>query len=223
MIPTAVRIDRPRYIAPVIVVGLTGGIGSGKSTVSALLAARGAVIVDADAITRELQQPGTPVVEQIAARFGDDVVDDHRALLRQRLADIVFADPDALKALNAIVHPAVRVEIARRVAELAGTDRIVVLDIPLLTENNVFDMQGKIVVDVPTELQVERLVRHRGFAEDDARARIARQSGREERLSKADFVIDNSGTLEELDAQVAELWAWINTLPPLPTDFRPTR
>ena len=194
-------------------VGLTGGIGSGKSTVSALLEARGAEIVDADAITRQLQQPGTPVVEQIAARFGDGVIDEHRALIRQRLADIVFNDRQALNDLNAIVHPAVRAEIVRRVAELAGTDRIVVLDIPLLTENRVFQIQGTIVVDVPVEVQVERLVRYRGFTETDARARIAQQADREQRLANADFVVDNSGTLDELDAQVAELWAWINTLP----------
>jgi dephospho-CoA kinase len=223
MIPTAVGSNRPRYIAGVIVVGLTGGIGSGKSTVSALLAARGAEIVDADAITRQLQQAGTPVVERIAERFGDDVVDEHRALIRQRLADIVFNDRQALKDLNAIVHPAVRAEIARRVAELVGTDRIVVLDIPLLTENNVFEMQGKIVVDVPVDLQVERLVRYRGFSEEDARARIGQQAGRDERLANADFVVDNSGTLEELDAQVAELWAWINTLPQLPAEVRPAQ
>lgn len=203
-----------------ILVGLTGGIGSGKSTVSAMLAARGAVIIDADAITRDVQQPGSDVVQKIAERFGRDVVDAHGALLRQRVADVVFSDPQALKDLNAIVHPAVGAEIARRVDELAATDEIVVLDIPLLTENPRRGIQGKIVVDVPVEVQVERLVRYRGFTEGDVRARIARQASREERLRDADFVVDNSGTVDELDAQIAELWVWLSSLPQLPADFR---
>lgn len=206
-----------------IVVGLTGGIGSGKSTVSAMLVARGAEIVDADAITREVQQPGSEVVEKIAERFGDEVVDSQRALLRQRVADVVFADPQALKDLNAIVHPAVSAEIEHRVDLLASTDKVVVLDIPLLTENPRFGVQGKIVVDVPVEVQVERLVRYRAFSEEDALARIARQASREDRLKDADFVIDNSGSIEELAAQVAELWGWIGSLPQLPPDFRAAR
>lgn len=203
-----------------ILVGLTGGIGSGKSTVSAMLAARGAVIIDADAITRDVQQPGSDVVQKIAERFGRDVVDAHGALIRKRVADVAFSDPQALKDLNAIVHPAVGAEIARRVDELAATDEIVVLDIPLLTENPRRGIQGKIVVDVPVEVQVERLVRYRGFTEGDVRARIARQASREERLRDADFVVDNSGTVDELDAQIAELWVWLSSLPQLPADFR---
>ena len=141
-----------------ILVGLTGGIGSGKSTVSAMLAAMGAEIIDADAITREVQQPGSAVVEAIAARFGDDLLDDNRALRRAALADIVFTEPDALRDLNRIVHPAVGAEISRRVGELASTDKVVVLDIPLLTERPRAGLQGKIVVDVPVDVQVERLV-----------------------------------------------------------------
>jgi dephospho-CoA kinase len=203
-----------------ILVGLTGGIGSGKSTVSAMLTVRGAVVIDADAITRDVQQPGSEVVEQIADRFGAGVVDSDRALLRQRLADIVFSDPQALKDLNAIVHPAVGAEIERRVNELAPTEAIVVLDIPLLTENPRRGMQGKIVVDVPVEVQVDRLVRYRGFTDADVRARIARQASREERLKDADFVVDNSGGIDELDPQIAELWAWLTSLPQLPADFR---
>jgi dephospho-CoA kinase len=203
-----------------ILVGLTGGIGSGKSTVSAMLAARGAEIVDADLITREVQIPGSAVVQAIARRFGDDVIDDDGSLLRAKLAEIVFADAEALADLNAIVHPAVRAEIARRVDRLAPTDRIVVLDIPLLTENRSGAIQAKIVVDVPVETQVDRLVSSRGFSESDARARIARQASRDERLRDADFVIDNSGDIGDLSPQIDKLWQWLGSLPQLPSDFR---
>jgi dephospho-CoA kinase len=203
-----------------ILVGLTGGIGSGKSTVSAMLAARGAEIVDADLITREVQIPGSAVVQAIARRFGDDVIDDDGSLLRAKLAEIVFADAEALADLNAIVHPAVRAEIARRVDRLAPTDRIVVLDIPLLTENRSGAIQAKIVVDVPVETQVDRLVSSRGFSESDARARIARQASLDERLRDADFVIDNSGDIDDLDPQIDKLWQWLGSLPQLPSDFK---
>lgn len=202
-----------------ILVGLTGGIGSGKSTVSSMLAARGAEIIDADAVTRQVQQPGSPVVAAIAERFGNKVVDDDGALRRAELAEIVFAQPEALRDLNAIVHPAVGVEIKRRVDDLATSDKIVVLDIPLLTENPRGELQGKIVVDVPVDLQFERLVQFRGFTEVDARARIARQASREDRLKDADFVIENSGAIEDLEPQVDRLWAWVSALPQLPDDF----
>lgn len=202
-----------------IVVGLTGGIGSGKSTVSALLAARGAHIIDADVVTRDVQQPGSPVIEAIAERFGTGVVGDGGGLRRADLAEIVFADPEALRDLNAIVHPAVSAEINRRVNSLASSDAVVVLDIPLLTENPRGELQGKIVVDVPVEVQVERLVRYRGFTESDARARIARQSSREERLTGADFVIDNAGAVDDLESQIDQLWEWLQSLPQLPADF----
>jgi dephospho-CoA kinase len=202
-----------------ILVGLTGGIGSGKSTVSSLLAARGAHIIDADVVTREVQQPGSPVVAAIAERFGDGVIDDSGALRRAELAEIVFAQPEALGDLNAIVHPAVGAEIKRRVDELVLTDNIVVLDIPLLTENPRGELQGKIVVDVPVDLQVERLVRYRGFTEADARARIARQSTREDRVKGADVVMEKSGAVEDLDDQIDTLWTWLESLPQLPADF----
>ena len=202
-----------------ILVGLTGGIGSGKSTVSAMLAARGAEIVDADLITREVQLPGSPVVDAIASRFGQEVIDDDGSLLRAKLAEIVFADADALADLNAMVHPAVRAEIARQVNRLATTDKIVVLDIPLLTENRGGAIQAKIVVDVPVETQVDRLVNSRGFSDSDARARIARQASRDERLHDADFVIDNSGDIDHLDPQIDTLWQWLGSLPQLASDF----
>jgi dephospho-CoA kinase len=203
-----------------ILVGLTGGIGSGKSTVSSMLAARGAEIVDADAITREVQQPGSEVVNAIAERFGDEVLDTERGLIRAKLAEIVFSDPGALQELNKIVHPAVGAEINRRVNLLASNDGVVVLDIPLLTENPRHRLQAKIVVDVPVDVQVDRLVRYRGFTDDDARARIVRQASREDRLRDADFVIDNAGTIDDLGPQIAALWDWLMSLPQLPNDFR---
>jgi dephospho-CoA kinase len=200
-------------------VGLTGGIGSGKSTVSAALLARGAVIVDADAIVRDVQRPGSPVLQQMAERFGAQVIAADGSLDRAAVAAIVFADADALKALNDIVHPAVGAEMNRQVMAEVGTDRVVVMDIPLLTENPRDGLQGKIVVDVPVETQVQRLVQFRGFDEADARARIAKQATREQRLAIADFVVDNSGDLGALAPQIDALWAWLDTLPQLPADY----
>src|SRR3954468_22071315 len=219
MLTTAACSNRPMYIAPMILVGLTGGIGSGKSTVSAMLATRGAEIVDADVITRDVQRPGSPVVEKIAERFGKEVIDGRGSLIRAALADIVFSDADALRDLNAIVHPAVAKEISRRVELAKTTDTVVVLDIPLLTEYPRKGLQAKIVVDVPVEVQVDRLVRYRGFGEDDARARISRQATREERLRDADFVVDNRGIIDELDPQIVDLWEWLMRLPQLPPDY----
>ena len=204
-----------------ILVGLTGGIGSGKSTVSTRLAARGAVILDADAITRDVQMPGSPVLIELAERFGPEVLAADGSLQRQALADIVFTDPEALKALNAIVHPAVGREMNRRMIEQRTTTNVVILDIPLLTENPREGLQGRIVVDVPVETQVERLVKHRGFDEADARARIARQASRDERLATADFVVDNSGAPEDLEPQIDRLWNWLTSLPQLPADYEP--
>jgi len=197
-------------------VGLTGGIGAGKSTVSARLAAKGAVIVDADAIVREVQVKGTPVFEAIVERFGPGVVGPDGELDRPGLAGIVFNDPEALKELNGLVHPAVGVEVLRRVDEQRGTDRVVVLDVPLLVESGRYAASGVIVVDAPPGVAVERLVRDRGMTEDDARARMANQVSREDRLAKADFVVDNSGSPEALDEVVDRAWAWISTLPDEP-------
>lgn len=204
-----------------ILVGLTGGIGSGKSTVSSRLAARGAVIVDADAITREVQAPGSPVLDELRAAFGDSVIAADGSLDRPAVAAIVFGDPEALKKLNQIVHPAVGREMNRRMLEQRATSNVVVLDIPLLTENPREGLQARIVVDVPVETQVERLVAWRGFDEDDARARIGRQATREQRLAAADFVIDNSGGLSALEPQIDRLWEWLTSLPQLPADYEP--
>ena len=197
-----------------LLIGLTGGIGSGKSTVSAALAERGAVVIDADAIVHELQAPGQPVLAAMVDRFGPEILDDDGALRRQAVADIVFNDADALRDLGMIVHPAVHDEIERRMAAEAETDHVVVLDVPLLVESGRSDMAGMIVVDVDPELAIARLVEHRSFSEADARARVARQASREERVAKADVVIDNSGTLAELEAQVDSAWAWIEQLRP---------
>jgi dephospho-CoA kinase len=196
----------------VVLIGLTGGIGSGKSTVSALLAERGAVVIDADAITRELQQPGTEVFRAMVERFGSGIVAADGSLDRQAVADIVFRDPAALADLGAIVHPAVGVEIARRLEAEQGSDHVVVLDVPLLVESGRDDMAALLVVDVDPETAISRLVTQRGMREDDARARMANQASREDRLARADLVIDNSGTVDDLADAVADLWPRIVAL-----------
>jgi dephospho-CoA kinase len=201
----------------VILVGLTGGIGAGKSTVSSLLAERGAIVVDADAIVRELQAPGGEIVAKLADRFGDGVVAPDGSLDRAAVASIVFSDEQALKDLNRIVHPAVRDEMARRVEAQRDTDHVVVLDIPLLAENPRTDLQAVLVVDVPVDVAVERLVSSRGMDEADARARIANQASREDRLALATHVIDNSGDQVALAARIDEVWAELVSLPPAPS------
>jgi dephospho-CoA kinase len=189
-----------------ILVGLTGGIGAGKSTVSEMLAERGAVIVDADEIARDLQSPGSPVLDEMAARFGDHIIDEDGSLDRAAVAKIVFNDEAALKDLNGIVHPAMQDEIKRQIDAQRDTDRVVVLDFPLLNENPREGLAATIVVDIPVETAVERLVDQRGMEEADARARIASQVSRESRLERATHVIDNSGGLESLRDQVETLW-----------------
>lgn len=198
-----------------ILIGLTGGIGSGKSTVSARLAELGARVVDADAIVRQVQAPGTEVFAAILERFGPGVVAEDGTLDRPALAARVFNDPDELKALNAIVHPAVGVGIAEALAEAAESDDVVILDVPLLVESGRDDMAAMVVVDLDPEVAVQRLVDHRGFTEEDARARISRQASREERLAKADKVLDNSGSVEDLLAQVDALWPWLQAQAPV--------
>jgi dephospho-CoA kinase len=204
-------------VPAVKVVGLTGGIGSGKSAVSALLAARGAVVLDADAIVREHQRPGTDVFAAIVERFGPGVIAADGSLDRPALAALVFGDPAALADLNALTHPAVGRTIAERLAAEGGTDHVVVLDVPLLVESGRYDVAGLLVVDCPVDVAVERLVRQRGMDEADARARIARQARREERLAKADFVVDNSGSRDDLEVAVGRAWAWIQGLPQTPS------
>lgn len=187
-------------------VGLTGGIASGKSTVSGLLAERGAVIVDADAVAREVVEPGEPALKQIVATFGDGVLRGDGSLDRDALGAIVFADADANKALRAITHPAIGARIAEMIEAVRETDRIVVLDAPLLVEAGWTGMP-LIVVATEPEVQVERMVRDRDMSGDDARARMSAQASLEEKLAKADIVIWNNGSLEELEARVDEVWA----------------
>jgi dephospho-CoA kinase len=201
----------------VIAVGLTGGIGSGKSTVAQMLAERGAVVIDADAIVHELQQPGGPLLDELAERFGREIITVDGALDRAKLAELAFGDDSAVKDLNALVHPAVRREIARRVAAIEGTDNVVVLDIPLITDRDTYAMAALIVVDTPTEVAVQRVVAERAMSEEQVLARIAAQLPRERRVEMADRVIDNSGDREALERQVDDVWAWIHTLPSPPS------
>ncbi len=199
-------------------VGLTGGIGSGKSSVSTRLARLGAQIIDADAIVRELQQPGEAVYEAMVERWGPSIVtaDDDgrpRGLDRAAIATIVFADAEELKALNEIVHPAVRRRMRSDMDAAAAGDQVVVLDIPLLAESKgKHQASAIIVVDCPVETAIERLVASRGFDRADAEARVAAQATREQRRALADFVIDNSGDESALDAEVERCWRWLETL-----------
>lgn len=195
-----------------ILLGLTGGIGSGKSSVAQYLSARGAIVIDSDAIARELQAAGSPLLSQLVDRFGD-VLNEDGSLNRAKLAAIVFPSPENVKALNAVMHPAIGKEMSRRLDEQRDTNNIVVLDIPLLVENPRKGLSGVIVVDVDTELAVERVVKHRGMNADDVRARISRQSTREQRRAIADRIIDNTGSLKDLEQQVDEVWQWAQQLP----------
>jgi dephospho-CoA kinase len=190
----------------VLRIGLTGGIGSGKSAVSQLLVRRGAVLIDADLLAREVVAPGTPGLAEVVAEFGEQVRAPDGSLDRPALAAVVFADPEARRRLDGIVHPLVRQRAAELVAA-AAPDAVVVQDVPLLVETGqaaAFDLV--LVVEADPETRVARLVQ-RGMTEDDARARIAAQATDEQRRAVADVVLDNSGSLEELAAQVDRFWA----------------
>jgi dephospho-CoA kinase len=195
-----------------ILVGLTGGIGSGKSTVSQMLADRGAIIIDGDAIARVLQRSGTAVFAAMVERFGD-VVGADGELDRAKVASMVFSDEQALTDLNKIVHPAIGVEMLRRIGELRDTDAIAILDFPLLAESPRKGLSGVIVVDVDPDIAIQRVVRDRGMNASDVQARIDKQASRKDRLAIADRVLDNSGTKEDLVRQVDQTWAWITNLP----------
>ncbi|WP_407564240.1 dephospho-CoA kinase [Streptomyces sp. 184] len=189
-----------------LTVGLTGGIGAGKSAVSRLLASYGAVIVDSDKIAREEVEPGTPGLAAVVAEFGAEVLAEDGSLDRAKLGGIVFADADRRQALNAIVHPLVR-DRSAALQEAAGPDAIVVNDVPLLAENGLAGLYDVVVVvDAAPATQLDRLVRLRGMAEDEARARMAAQATREQRLAIADIVVDNDGTQAELAERVRKVW-----------------
>lgn len=196
-----------------ILVGLTGGIGSGKSTVSAMLAAMGAVIIDGDVIARELQQRGTPVLASIRERFGAGVINPDGELNRAALAAIVFPQPSELEALNAIMQPALSKEILNRVDTEMNSNKIVVLDMPLLAENPRSGLSGIIVVDVDPLIARKRLIEFRNMSSADVDARMARQITRNERNAIGDLIIDNSGSQSDLRHEVERAWKWISTLP----------
>ena len=193
-------------------IGLTGAIGSGKSSVSALFARKGAIIIDGDGIARQLQQKGSATLQKMVDEFGDILLETGE-LDRAKVAQLVFGDADLLKRLNAIMHPAISAEILRQIEANTATDNVVVLDMPLLVENPREGMSGLVVVDVDPEVAISRLVQFRNMNEDDARRRMASQASREDRLKVADRVIDNSGSPDALDAQVDEVWDWFATLP----------
>jgi dephospho-CoA kinase len=191
----------------VLRVGLTGGIGAGKSEVSKRLGAQGAVIIDADLIAREVVAPGTDGLAEVIKTFGPAVLRPDGGLDRVALGDIVFADNQKLDALNAIVHPRVGARM-REIEDAAGAGSVIVHDVPLIAENGLasgYDLV--VVVDVPPRIQLDRLVRLRGMSREQAQARMAAQASREQRLAIATIVVDNSGSLAELDRQVGELWA----------------
>lgn len=188
-------------------VGLTGGIGAGKSEVSRLLVEHGAVLIDADRIAREVVAPGTPGLAAVVDAFGEDVLAPDGGLDRPKLGSIVFADPEKLATLNSIVHPLVGAR-SRDLENAASEDAVVVHDVPLLAENGLAALYDLvIVVDAGPRTQLDRLVRLRGMTEEDARARMAAQATRDKRLEIADVVIDNDVPLEDLERRVREVWA----------------
>lgn len=188
-------------------IGLTGGIGSGKSSVASLLLEHGAIVIDADAIARELVEPGQPALGALVAEFGTGILTPMGTLSRGELAKLAFSDPEATKRLNAIMHPLIGEESARRI-QAAPESAVVVYDMPLLVETDQRDLVDLVVVvDVPEQLQIERAVTLRGLDQGDVERRMQAQVSRDERLAIADYVIDNSGSLDELKASVAGLWA----------------
>jgi len=188
-------------------VGLTGGIGAGKSEVSRRLASYGALVIDADQIAREVVEPGTPGLAQVVGLFGTGVLAPDGTLNRRRLGEIVFGDDELRAKLNSIIHPLVGARL-RELEQGADADAILVEDVPLIAENDLADFYDMVVVvDVPPRLQEERLVRDRGMTPDQVAVRMAAQASREQRLAIAGIVVDNSGSLAELDREVGELWA----------------
>jgi dephospho-CoA kinase len=194
-----------------LAVGLTGGIGSGKSTVADLLVQRGAVLIDADQVARDVVEPGGPAYQPLVDRFGPGIVTPDGAIDRPALAALAFADEESRLALNAITHPAIGAAMMAARDAHEGTDDIVVLAIPLLTavHRDTVKLHKVVVVDTPTDVALQRLLSQRGFDRADAEARIRSQISREERMNEADYVLDNSGDRLALEAEVDKLWAWL--------------
>ncbi len=194
-----------------LAVGLTGGIGSGKSAVADLLVARGAVLIDADQVARDVVAPGGPAYQPLIDHFGKAILADDGTIDRKALAAVAFADEDMRLELNNITHPAIGIAMIQARDALEGTDDIVVLAIPLLTaiHRETVKLDEVVVVDCPTDVALERLLTQRGFDRADAEARIRAQVSREERCKEADYVLDNSGDRAALDAEVAKLWDWL--------------
>jgi len=187
-------------------VGLTGGVASGKSTVSTMLAELGAIVIDSDAIAREVVEPGTPGLAAVVEAFGPEILTEDGRLDRPALGAIVFADEEKRRVLEGILHPLIG-ERSAALAAAAGPDDLVVHDIPLLAESGIADtFDAVVVVDAPTDLQVERMLRDRGWTEEDAESRIAAQASREKRLEVATYVIENTGSLEDLRARVQNVY-----------------
>ena len=194
-----------------LAVGLTGGIGSGKSAVADLLVERGALLIDADQVARDVVAPGGPAYQPLIARFGTDILDTDGTIDRKALAALAFANEENRLALNAITHPAIGIAMIQARDALADTDHIVVLAIPLLTalHRETVKLHKVVVVDCPTDIALQRLLSQRGFDRADAEARIKAQISREERVKEADYVLDNSGDREALAGEVATLWEWL--------------
>jgi dephospho-CoA kinase len=194
-----------------LAVGLTGGIGSGKSAVADLLVERGAVLIDADQVARDVVAPGGPAYQPLVDRFGKGIVTADGTIDRKALAAVAFVDDDSRLALNAITHPAIGIAMIEARDALADTDDIVILAIPLLTaaHRDTVRLHEVVVVDCPTDVALERLLSQRGFDRADAEARIRAQISREERNEEADYVLDNSGDRAALGEEVARLWDWL--------------
>lgn len=197
-----------------LAVGLTGGMGSGKSTVAGMLVARGAKLIDADAIAREVVEPGRPAHDKLVERFGKAILAPDGTVDRPALAAVAFAGPETIAELNAITHPAIAEEMAARRAALEDSDDVVVLDVPLLApqHRHVLDLDTVVVVDCDTDTAVRRVVTQRGLPEPDVRARLAAQVSREERLEGADLVVDNGGDRAQLEAEVDRVWHTLSAL-----------
>ncbi len=194
-----------------LAVGLTGGIGSGKSAVADRLVARGAHLVDADQVARDVVEPGQPAYGALVERFGPRIVAADGAIDRAALARVAFADPEALRALNDITHPAIGAEMLARRRAVGAAGGVVVVAIPLLraVHRQTAELDLVVVVDCPVPVALDRLVAERGMDRADAERRIAAQITREERRRDADYVLDNGGSLEALDREVERVWSWL--------------